>query len=69
MVIFKLFYQLFAMAAPILLIGAAIVVAKFGGPLVGLGAFLLIYWSRNDDGGLFFAWKPANIKAFWRNFP
>jgi uncharacterized membrane protein len=35
---------------------------------LGLMVGLLAHYATSDTGGWFFAWKPSNIRDFWRNW-
>lgn len=60
--------QVFAMLTDLLLL-AVLVICGWEWGLLGVAvAFLLIWGPTKETGGFFFAWKPANIKHFFRNW-
>lgn len=63
-----LLLQLFTMLFDLLLIAAIIIVGYFSNWFVAFIFFCLVTWVQEDIGGWFYAWKPKNIKKFFKNW-
>lgn len=67
--IVKIFHQAVVMLVDPLLIVAVLWVFLRIGIGGGLIVLLMAWYAQSQSGGWFLAWRPKNIRAFWRSLP
>jgi hypothetical protein len=68
MVAIAVVFQLCVMAGDVVFVGCSVYLGMELGWLWAILFFWLYAKSLDKVGGLFFVWKPRNVKLFFRNF-
>ncbi len=62
----KIFLQVVAMVADILIV-ACVVLCFYNSAVLGVLALVATHYAQKETGGWFYAWKKENIKKFWNS--